>query len=111
MIFRKKIYDFFIKIFIIELTIRIEYSMMPVRVKEIAMESKDVLIDLRKSTGMNRREFADYFEIPYRTVQEWELGNRKMPNYLLRLMVYKIRIERENGVFEKCKSIEENVYG
>ena len=39
------------------------------------MESRDVLVDLRKSTGMNRREFAEYFEIPYRTVQEWELGN------------------------------------
>lgn len=59
------------------------------------MESKSMLIELRNSTGMNRREFAEYFEIPYRTVQEWELGNRKMPDYLLRLMVYKIRMEQE----------------
>lgn len=61
------------------------------------MESRDVLVDLRKSTGMNRREFAEYFEIPYRTVQEWELGNRRMPEYLLRLMKYKICIEEEKG--------------
>lgn len=67
------------------------------------MESKDILIDLRKTTGMNRREFADYFEIPYRTVQEWELGNRKMPEYLLRLMVYKIRVEEEKGAFKSEK--------
>lgn len=59
------------------------------------MESKGILIELRNSTGMNRREFAEYFEIPYRTMQEWELGNRKMPDYLLRLMVYKIRMEQE----------------
>jgi putative transcriptional regulator len=43
---------------------------------------------------MNRREFAEYFEIPYRTVQDWELGNRRMPYYLLRLMVYKV--DKEN---------------
>ena len=82
-----------------ELTIRTEYSMIPVKVKEISMDSKDVLIDLRKSTGMTRREFADYFEIPYRTIQEWELGNRKMPEYLLRLMIYKIRVEEKKGIF------------
>ncbi len=64
------------------------------------MESRNVLIDLRKSTGMNRREFAEYFEIPYRTMQEWELGNRKMPEYLLRLMKYKICIEEEKGTLE-----------
>lgn len=62
------------------------------------MESRYRLIELRNSTGMNRREFAEYFEIPYRTIQEWELGNRRMPEYLLRLMIYKIRIEKEFGV-------------
>ena len=58
------------------------------------MNSKDYLIRLRESTGMTRKEFCEYFEIPYRTVQDWELGNRKMPDYLLRLMEYKIRMEQ-----------------
>ena len=58
------------------------------------MELKDRLIEMRNRTGMNRREFAEYFEIPYRTVQDWELGNRQMPEYLFRLMEYKIRIEK-----------------
>lgn len=58
------------------------------------MEIQYELIELRKSTGMNRKEFAMYFEIPYRTMQDWELGNRKMPEYLLRLMEYKVQIER-----------------
>lgn len=52
------------------------------------------LIELRKSTGMTRREFCEYFGIPYRTMQDWELGNRKMPDYLLRLMIYKINIDQ-----------------
>ena len=55
---------------------------------------KEQLIEIRKRTGMNRREFAEYFNIPYRTVQDWELGNRQMPDYLFRLMEYKIRMEK-----------------
>ena len=58
------------------------------------MDSKDYLIELRNSTGMSRKEFCAYFDIPYRTLQDWELGNRKMPDYLLRLMAYKIEMEK-----------------
>ncbi len=43
---------------------------------------------------MTRNEFCEYFEIPYRTLQDWELGNRKMPDYLLRLMTYKVKMEQ-----------------
>lgn len=58
------------------------------------MEAKDELRKLRESTGMNRKEFCEYFEIPYMTVTDWELGNRRVPQYLLRLMAYKIEIEK-----------------
>ena len=58
------------------------------------MDSREYLIELRTSTGMTRREFFEYFEIPYRTPQDWELGNRKMPDYLLRLMAYKAKMEK-----------------
>ena len=56
-------------------------------------KQKDV-ISLRESMKMNRREFCEYYGIPYRTVQDWELGNREMPEYLLRLMKYKAEIEK-----------------
>lgn len=56
-------------------------------------ELKDVVIEVRESTGMNKKEFAEYFKIPYRTVQDWELGNRKIPVYLLKLIDYKIEAE------------------
>ena len=32
------------------------------------------LYELRSKTSMNRREFAEYFGIPLRTVEEWEAG-------------------------------------
>jgi len=58
------------------------------------MNSREKLIELKEQSGMNWKEFSMYFEIPYRTVQDWERGNRKMPDYLLRLMEYKLRIEK-----------------
>ena len=58
------------------------------------MEAKDELRKLRESTGMNLKEFCEYFEIPYMTETDWELGNRRVPQYLLRLMAYKIETEK-----------------
>ena len=49
---------------------------------------------LRISIGMNRKEFCEYFDIPYRTMSDWEAGKRKMPEYLLKLMEYKAEIEK-----------------
>ena len=57
---------------------------------DIAQEVRN----LRDEMGMNRREFCDYYEIPYRTMVDWEAGKRKMPGYLLRLMEYKARMEK-----------------
>lgn len=57
------------------------------------MEVKEKVKELRISTGMNRKEFCEYFGIPYRTVTEWERGTRKMPDYVLRMMEYQVRME------------------
>lgn len=58
------------------------------------MEQSKKIKELRESTGMNRREFCDYFDIPYRTVTEWERDNRHAPEYVLRLLEYYIRMEK-----------------
>ena len=57
------------------------------------MDCKTKIKELRESTGMNRKEFCKYFEIPYRTVTEWERGTRKMPDYVLRLLAYKVKMD------------------
>ena len=46
--------------------------------------------NLREASGMNKTKFAKYFGIPYRTIQDWELGNRKCLDYVLKLMEYKL---------------------
>lgn len=58
------------------------------------MNSQEYIKELRIKSGMTRHEFCEYFDIPYRTMQDWELGKRKMPDYLLRLMAYKLKIEK-----------------
>lgn len=51
--------------------------------------------ELRTSTGMNIKEFSDYFNIPYRTMQNWESERRQCPEYLLDLMKYKLLNENK----------------
>lgn len=52
---------------------------------------------IRNQTGMNKKEFAEYLGIPYRTLQDWELGNTQAPEYVLRLVAYKVMWEKERG--------------
>ena len=67
------------------------------------MNACEKIKELREITGMNRREFCDYFNIPYRTVTEWERDNRHAPEYVLRLLEYYIRMEK----LDKNKQKEE----
>ena len=52
---------------------------------------------IRAQSGMNRKDFSAWLGIPYRTMQEWELGRRAMPEYVLRLIAYKVQMEKERG--------------
>ena len=57
------------------------------------MDCKTKIKELRRMTGMNRREFCEYFQIPYSTVTDWEREQRHAPDYVLRLLEYYIRKE------------------
>lgn len=72
------------------------------------MDTKEALVALRERTGLNRRAFCEYFDIPYRTEQDWELGNRNIAEYLLKLMEYKVTAEMEKGNFPGCRKEEED---
>lgn len=73
------------------------------------MEPSEVVKTLRQDLNFNRREFCDYFNIPYRTVQDWEGGKRTMPDYVLRLLEYKIRTDQM--LAEKTKSKQQKGKG
>ena len=60
-------------------------------------------IKIRESSGMNRKEFAEYLNIPYRTMQDWELGKSSMPKYVLELIDFKVKQELLPNVKEAPK--------
>ena len=60
--------------------------------------------ELREKMGMNRREFSDYYGIPYRTVQDWEAEKRELPDYLLRLLKYRAEMECRIERVDKCNN-------
>ena len=49
--------------------------------------------DLRLAAEMRQGEFAKYFGIPLRTLQDWEADKRTPPPYLVELMIYKLTNE------------------
>ena len=51
--------------------------------------------ELRESTGLNRKEFCEKFDIPYRTMTEWELGHRIAPPYVYRLLSYYVEMQEK----------------
>ena len=52
---------------------------------------------VQEKSGMNRKDFAEWLKIPYRTISDWECGLRKMPDYVLNLIAYKVRMEIVEG--------------
>ena len=50
--------------------------------------------EIRLATNMSQKAFADYFNIPVRTLQDWEAGKRTPPVYVVELIKYKIEKER-----------------
>jgi DNA-binding transcriptional regulator YiaG len=62
--------------------------------RNIDMDKAKKIKELREKTGMSRKEFCDYFDIPYRTVTEWERDTRHAPDYVVRLLEYYIRMEK-----------------
>lgn len=49
--------------------------------------------ELRQQSGMTQKAFSDYFNIPTRTIEDWEKERRTPPPYLLPLMEYKLKNE------------------
>lgn len=70
------------------------------------MIQSEILKTAKTQSGMTQKEFAEYFGIPYRTVQDWFAGRRNMPDYVLRLMIYKLEMEKK--VQGLSKELEQN---
>jgi DNA-binding transcriptional regulator YiaG len=58
---------------------------------------------LRERSGMSQSQFAEYFNIPKATIQNWEQGRRACPEYLLDLIEYKLLNEHLIKGYEDFK--------
>ena len=69
--------------------------------KENIEKQIHTLKEIRDMLNVNRTEFSRYMGIPLRTLEEWEAGRRKMPDYVLRLIAYYVKTQKwlkENGI-------------
>lgn len=57
------------------------------------MNTPNRIQQLREQTGMNRKEFSEYTQIPVRTLEDWEAGRRTPPEYIPRLLAYQVKFD------------------
>lgn len=50
------------------------------------MSASEEIKTIRASTGLSQAAFAAKYEIPKRTLEAWEMGDRTPPPYVLRLL-------------------------
>lgn len=70
--------------------------------------------EARQAAGLTQKQMATDFEIPSRTLEAWEMGERKPPKYVEKLIVEKLeflaaeaakRTKRRNDIKEKSSDI------
>ena len=62
---------------------------------EIKPDTAELIKTLRAQTGLSQSDFAEQYNIPVGTIRDWEQGRRKCPEYMIELLEYKIKNEKE----------------
>lgn len=57
----------------------------------------------RNNACMTQKEFASKFEIPIRTIENWEEDQRKPPAYVEKLIIEKLKMITEQALPERAK--------
>lgn len=47
--------------------------------------------EIRNLTGLSQQSFADKYGIPKRSIENWETGLRKCPEYVVKLLEFKVK--------------------
>lgn len=53
--------------------------------------------EIRDITGLSVQKFGDKYGIPLRTIQQWERGERKPPNYVIAMLERCVKMDYEGG--------------
>lgn len=61
--------------------------------------------ELRELSNMKRTEFCKFFNIPYRTVENWENNPKQCKDYIVRGMYYELLYK---GIIKPIPEMEKN---
>lgn len=53
--------------------------------------------EMRVELGDTQHEFADRYQIPFRTIQNWENGVRKPPEYIVSLLERQVKEDLDDS--------------
>lgn len=70
------------------------YKELDAHIESVKADKQMTLKELIKSLGMSQKEFADEFHIPMGTLRHWIAGERKCPEYTMRMLKYMVEIKR-----------------
>lgn len=48
---------------------------------------------IRQSAGLTQKQLSDLLGIPIRTIEDWDSGRRKPPEYVTALIIFKLAAE------------------
>lgn len=74
-----------------------------VKLKVIGLADESGNVDLnsiraaRIAAGLSQKGMSDNFEIPLRTLESWEMGDRKPPVYVEKLIIEKLKSMKKPG--------------
>ena len=52
--------------------------------------------EIRLFTGLSQANFSEKYNIPKRTLQDWEYGKRIPPAYVVELLEFKVKSDFKN---------------
>ena len=61
-----------------------------IKEKTIERDGEMNIKDIRKRAGLSQQAFAKRYGIPIGTLHHWEAGDRKPPEYVLRLLSWHV---------------------
>lgn len=53
--------------------------------------------EIRALTGLSQMKFGEKYHIPYRTIQNWEVGLRECPEYVVEFLEFKVFFDCKNN--------------
>lgn len=60
------------------------------------MDVRKELKEARNAAGLSQQKMSDKLGIPKRTIENWEAGKRKCPEWIARLIIDKLKTIKNN---------------